>query len=86
MTQEELEQKGLEHLSRIEGELEEIKERTPSPRRAFLNGILQGAGALVGGIVALALLGWVLSLFGLVPGFGTIAAHLQEAVAQFRAR
>ncbi len=84
--EKDLEQEGLEALTRIEGELEEIKERTPSPRRAFTNGLLQGAGALLGGVVAIVILGWVLSLFGLVPGLSYIASVLQDASAHFRSR
>ncbi len=79
-----VEREGLEHLTRIEQDLETIKERTPSPRRAFLLGILQGAGALVGGIVALVIFGWVLSLLGIIPGFTRIVSALQDATAHFR--
>jgi hypothetical protein len=73
---------GLEHLANIEQELEAIKERTPTPHRAFVYGLLQGAGALVGGVVALILLGWVLALFGIIPGLATISHYLQNAVTQ----
>jgi len=72
----------MEHLSRIEGELEEIKKRTPGSRRSFINGIWQGAGAIVGSILALVLLGWALSFFGLLPGFGVIAHYLQNVVSE----
>lgn len=84
--EESVEKEGLEHLTRIENELEAIKERTPSPRSAFVNGILQGAGALVGGIAALIILGWALSVFGLIPGLGSITATLQDATSHFRGR
>lgn len=78
------EQKGIKHLEQIEGELEEIKNRQPAPGSAFAYGLLQGAGALLGGIFALTLLGWVLSFFGIVPGLGTIAKYLQDIVTAFR--
>lgn len=79
---EETQQEGLEHLANIERELETIKERTPSARKAFTYGLLQGAGALVGGVFALALLGWALALFGVIPGLSAIAHYLQNVVTQ----
>jgi hypothetical protein len=84
--EESLEKEGLEHLARIEDELEAIKDRTPTPKRAFINGILQGAGALVGGIAGLIILGWALSVFGLIPGLGYITSQLQDATSHFRDR
>jgi hypothetical protein len=81
---DDIEREGLAHLSKIEDELEAIKDRTPSPRQAFLNGILQGAGALVGGIAGLVILGWALSFFGLIPGLGYITTQLQDATSHFR--
>ncbi|MBY0294140.1 hypothetical protein K2Q08_02295 [Patescibacteria group bacterium] len=77
-------EEGLERLENIEGDLEEIKNRTPNQWISFRNGILQGAGAVVGGILAVLLLGWVLSIFGLIPGFGTIAHSIQEAMSELR--
>jgi hypothetical protein len=77
-----IEQKGVEHLRHIEKELEEIKDRTPTSSRAFLNGILQGGGAIVGSIAALILLGWLLSVFGVIPGFSDIAQYLQNVINQ----
>ena len=73
---------GLKHLEHIERELEVLKARGGA-RRTFFLGILQGAGALLGGIIALSLLGWILSLFGVIPGLQTISAYLQEAVSTF---
>lgn len=84
--QDRLEKEGLEQLARIEENLEEIKERTPTPRRAFLTGILQGAGAVVGGIAAIILLGWILSLLGILPGFSSIAHYLQDVSDRVQVR
>jgi|GEM_PF-1121856 len=81
-----VEREGLEHLTRIEADLEEIKRRTPSPRHALVNGLFQGAGALVGGVIAIVILGWALSLFGLIPGLGNIAKALQDASSHFNPR
>ncbi len=71
---EHIAEEGPKHLEQIKNELEEIKERTSAQRPPFLYGLLQGAGALVGGILMLALLGWMLSFFGVIPGFATIAS------------
>jgi len=84
MIDEHTEEEGLKYLERIEEELEEIKDRTPAPRRAFLFGLLQGAGALIGGVAALTLLGWLLSFFGVVPGFADISQYIQTSVDNFR--
>ncbi len=81
---ENLEQKGLEHLEHIEEELEEIKERTPSHFDSFVRGTLQGAGAIVGGIAAVIVLGWLLYLFGFIPGLSTIGHYIQDAMSQIR--
>ncbi len=80
---EHIAEEGLKHLEQIETELEEIKERTSVQRPPFLYGLFQGAGALVGGILMIALLGWALSFFGVIPGFATIASYFQNIVSRF---
>ena len=80
MADKQFEKKGLKHLQRIEDELEEIKDRTSNPKRAFIYGVLYGAGAFVGGILAIILLGWVLSIAGLIPGFSEIADIVDAAI------
>jgi hypothetical protein len=85
-TQENAVQSGLEHLERIETELEEIKERTNDPKRSLLNGMLSGAGAIVGSILALVLLGFALSLLGFIPGLGEITNYLHTIVDRFNSR
>ena len=77
-----VEQQGLEHLAQIEEALDEIAENTPTKGRAFMYGVLQGAGAIIGSVIMLAILGYVLTLFGLLPGFGAIGHYLQDAVAK----
>ena len=72
----------LKQLKQIKKELEEIKDRTANPSLSFLNGILYGAGGLIGGIIAIGLLGWLLSLLGVVPGFGWFVEYLQSLVAE----
>jgi len=77
---------GLEHLERIETELEEIKDRTANPSRSLLMGILSGAGAVLGSILALIILGWLLSLLGVIPGFSSITTYLHSVVDRFNTR
>ncbi len=81
---EHIEEEGLKHLEHIDKELEEIKNRTPAPGRAFAYGLWQGAGALLGGILALAILGWALAFFGVIPGFVDISHYIQTTVDNFR--
>lgn len=77
-----VEQEGLKHLREIESDLEEIKERTPTPRRAFVNGMLHGGGAVVGGILAVILLGWLLWISGLIPGLDRVAPYIEKAITK----
>ncbi len=71
---------GLQHLKNIEDELEEIKERTGNPKRSLFNGIFQGVGAIIGGVIAIVAIGGLLSLLGFIPGLGDIAAYLHGIV------
>lgn len=81
MAQEgQFEKKGLRHLQRIENELEDIKDRTGNPKRLFFNGMLYGAGAFLGGVLAIILLGWLLSIAGFIPGFAEVADIVNDAI------
>lgn len=75
---EKIEREGLKHLERIEEDVEEIKRRAPGSRRAFLNGIMQGIGAVVGSVLAVFLLGWILSLLGFIPGLQEFVQTIRE--------
>ncbi len=79
-------EEGLERLETIQEELEEIKQRTANPRRSFTNGIFQGVGVLLGGIFGALALGWILSIMGIVPGFGDLADYLRSLVDNFGRR
>jgi hypothetical protein len=65
----------LKQLKEIKKELVEIRERTATPKQVFINGVLYGAGWFVGGIVAVALLGWVLNILGVIPGFSELSDY-----------
>ena len=63
----------------VEELLEEIRDNTSTPWwRTFLNGFLYGAGWVIGTLAAFAVLGWLLSLFGIIPGFDVITSWLQQ--------
>jgi len=68
-------------LQRVEGILDDIKQNTSTPWwRWIISGLLYGAGWVVGTVLAFAALGWILSIFGIIPGFDQIAAWLQSAM------
>jgi hypothetical protein len=66
-------------IRKVEKQLEKISENTGTTWwRPLFNGALQGAGIVIGTILTVALLGWVLSIFGIIPGFGELATQLQQ--------
>lgn len=69
----------IKQLKEIKKELEEIVVRTKAPR-IFLNGILYGAGAFVGGIFAVAAVGWFLSFMGIIPGLNELVPYVQGII------
>lgn len=79
MVADSMEKKGLKSLARIEKDLEELK---GTPQRTFLYGIIYGAGAFVGGILAVVFLGWLLSVLGVIPGFERFEATVGKTYEQ----
>ena len=76
----------VRQLIKIERQIDEIKNRTGDPLRAFVGGILYGAGWIVGGILAIVFLSWILSLMGIIPGFGDIAQYLGGVLETWHGR
>ena len=76
----------VRQLIKIERQIDEIKNRTGDPLRAFVGGILYGAGWIVGGILAIVFLSWILSLMGIIPGFGDIAQYLASVLQTWHGR
>lgn len=76
----------VRQLKKIERQIDEIKGRTGNPLRALLSGILYGIGWVIGGIVAIMLLSWILSLLGVIPGLDKIASYLSSVLANWRLR
>lgn len=67
----------IEQLEEIQTDLQELKNLTGSSSAWFVRGILQGAGAIIGSILMLILLGWVLSVLGFFPGLSEISDYLR---------
>lgn len=49
-------------------------------RMSFVRGLFQGFGAVIGGTILVAVLVWLLSLFGHIPLVGNFAEKLQDTV------
>jgi hypothetical protein len=66
----------------IKIDLEEIKHLTGDSKAWFWRGIMQGAGAIVGSIAMLIVLGWVLSILGIIPGVSEISEYIRGYMDQ----
>lgn len=63
-----------EEVKKVEALLGEIKENTEArPAKSFVNGVLYGAGIVLGTIAGVALVGWLLSILGVIPGLDVLA-------------
>lgn len=68
-------------VRRVERLLGDIRENTKVHWiKSLMSGMLYGVGVVVGTVVAVALLGWVLSLFDVIPGLGEITYKIQTAL------
>jgi F0F1-type ATP synthase assembly protein I len=68
-----------EEVRKVEALLGEIKENTEAgPAKSFINGLMYGAGIVLGTIVGVMLVGWLLSIAGVIPGLDVIANNLSD--------
>jgi hypothetical protein len=74
----------IQELKKITEELKAVNANTGSSWTAFLRGMLSGGGAIIGSIVAIILIGVVLSVLGVIPGFHTIADYINAAIANVK--
>ena len=74
----------IQELKKITEELRAVNANTGSTWGAFLRGMLQGGGAIVGGIITVILIGVVLSMLGVIPGFQAIAAYINSVIANIQ--
>lgn len=72
----------IEQLEEIQTDLQELKHLTGSSSAWFVRGILQGAGAIIGSILMVIVLGWVLSILGVIPGVAEIADYIRGYLNQ----
>jgi tetrahydromethanopterin S-methyltransferase subunit A len=75
-------------LELIRKNLEDIKNNVSRPSRwkVFVQGIWHGVGYLIGLILAIALVGWILNLIGVIPFLKNIANELNMILDNFRTR
>ena len=66
-------------LTELHGLVTKI-ENSVRPRlwRSFVDGMLRGLGSVVGVVLALALLGWILNIAGVIPAFKEQVTTWQE--------
>ena len=74
----------IRELKKISAELKQIQVNTGSTWYAFFRGMLQGGGAILGSIAAVVLVGWVLGVLGVVPGFQDIATYIGSIANRFQ--
>ena len=68
-----------QEVRKVEALLGEIKENTEArPAKSFFNGVLYGAGIVLGTIVGVVLVGWLLSILGVIPGFDVLAHRFSD--------
>ncbi len=76
-----MDKEAKKEIEKVEGILTEIRANTGLPWwRMIFNGALYGSGVVIGTVLAIAALGWVLSFFGVIPGFAQLAGQLQSIV------
>ncbi len=68
-------------LTKVENLLGDIRTNTAIPWwKNIFNGLMYGSGVVIGSICGIAVLGWALSIFGIIPGFDVLAAKLQSII------
>ncbi len=65
-------------LEKIDNHLVGIFHKTESLWRAFVRGMLQGIGSIVGIALAILVIGWILNVLGIIPGIREQAQEWQS--------
>ncbi|HEV3245231.1 MAG TPA: hypothetical protein VG102_02655 [Candidatus Paceibacterota bacterium] len=78
MAKEDNENPEVRQLREIRRELRNIESNT-SAKWWILHGILYGAGWVLGSLLAILLIGWILSVMGIIPGLDKIAQDIGAA-------
>jgi len=67
----------LEQLETIEKDLKGVRRAVEKKHwQVFVTGLIYGGGFVLGTAFAIAIAGWILNLFGMVPGIGDISDTL----------
>ncbi len=64
-------------LEKVNRSLVGIFHKTENLWRAFVRGVLQGIGSILGVVIAVAVIGWILNTLGILPGFKKQAVQFQ---------
>jgi hypothetical protein len=67
-----------EQLEKMDRRLVGIFHKTESLWRAFVRGVLQGLGSIIGVVLAILIAGWILNAMGVIPGFKQQATKFQN--------
>ncbi len=71
-------------LEKLDQHLLGIFHKTESWWRAFVRGMMQGLGSIVGVALGLILLGWVLNTIGVIPAFREQAKSWQQTLDEIK--
>jgi len=78
-----MEKELTEKLETLETELKGIRAAVERSRwQLFLNGLVYGGGFVLGTAFTIAVAGWVLGAFGMIPGIGDIADTLNDVLEE----
>jgi len=70
-----------QEVKKVETLLGEIKTNTADrPAKNFMKGVWQGAGIVAGTLLAVLILGWVLTIMGVIPGADVIAERISDTL------
>ncbi|HEV7449613.1 MAG TPA: hypothetical protein VGP13_03710 [Candidatus Paceibacterota bacterium] len=76
-----MDQETQAEAKKVETLLTEIKSNTTAkPSKSFVNGVLYGAGIVLGTILAVLALGWILTILGVIPGADVLAHRLTDVL------
>ncbi len=73
----------VRQLREIKKELKNIESNT-SAKWWILHGMLYGAGWIVGSLLAILIIGWILTAAGVIPGISHIIPDIQAAFTKVR--
>ena len=79
------EQQFEKDIQEVKQHLSAIRKNTRSPIwKSFVTGTLSGLGGVVGVAIALALLGWILNIIGVIPAFQQQANSWHQTLDNLR--